>query len=304
MIHEYALDPELLKAWAAKDRDFREFLREYGLGTPRLSSSFPRQKKSKYRSYYLERSPADAQSLQARRYVEMINHLTEALVYRDGFECNSSADWYENVLAEDARKPFYGVLASTPMDNPRCLTAATMYSDDSIWNHQRQTLVARTYDSCSPLLRDMLRLAKDKVLFVDPYGWNQRAIDFISRLINDAFNGRVHSAMPELILCFKPKLDGGSPDAAYVKEEIEKRIVKPNPGLQLKVYELENRVGHDVFHNRYLLTDLGGVSLGHGVDLSENEAHTDDLTLLERKIYDEKWRRFVDMTDFTILSQA
>ncbi|MGL5281119.1 MAG: hypothetical protein ACRC8W_05075, partial [Plesiomonas shigelloides] len=189
-------------------------------------------------------------------------------------------------------------------DNPRCLTVETMYSDKSIWNHQRQALVARTYDSCSPLLRDMLRLAKDKVLFVDPYGWNQRAIDFIGRLINDAFNGRVHSAVPELILCFKPKRDGGSPGAAYVKEQIEKRIVKPNPGVQLKVYELEYREGHDVFHNRYLLTDLGGVSLGHGVDLSEDEVHTDDLTLLARNVYDEKWRRFVDMTDFTILSQA
>lgn len=304
MIHEYALDPELLKDWANNDRDYYEFFREYGLGTPRLSSSFPKQNRSKFRSFYLQKSPSNTQSLQAQRYVEMVRYLAEALVCRDGFECDASVDWYENVLAEDARKPFYGVLASTPMGNPRCLTVETMYSNNSIWHHQRQALVTRTYDSCSPLLRDMLRLAKDKVLFVDPYGWNQRAIDFIGRLINDAFNRRVHSAVPELILCFKPKRDGGSPGAAYVKEEIEKRIVTPPPELQLQVYELENREGDDVFHNRYLLTELGGVSLGNGIDLSENEAHTDDLTLLERNIYDEKWRRFVDMTDFTILSQA
>ncbi|MCX0435723.1 hypothetical protein [Aeromonas veronii] len=303
MIHEYALDPELLKAWAANDRDYREFFREYGLGTPRLSSSFPRQKQSKYRSFYLGKSPRDAQSLQARRYEAMVEHLADALVYRDGFECTSN-DWCDNVQAEDTRLPFHGVLASNPLDSPRSLTSATMYSDGSLWYHPRQRLVARTYESCSPVLRDMLRLAKDKILIVDPYGWNQRAIEFIGRLINDAFNGRVHSTVPELILCYKSKRDGGSPEAGYVKIQIEKLIERQLPGLKLKVYALDNRDGHDVFHNRYLLTELGGVSLGHGVDLSGHEAHTDDMTLLERNVYDEKWRRFVYMTDFTILSQA
>ncbi|HHP5492806.1 hypothetical protein [Aeromonas veronii] len=304
MIHEYALDPELLKAWAEDDRDYREFFREYGLGTPRLSSSFPRQKKSKYRSFYLERSPADTQSLPAQRYVEMVNYLAEALVHRDGFEC-TSADWCDNVQAEDARLPFHGVLAARQLPSPRSLTPATMYSEGSLWNHPHQRLVARTYESCSPVLRDILRLAKDKILFVDPYGWNQRAIEFVGRLINDALNGRVHSAMPELILCYKPKREGGSPGAAYVKAQIQKRIVRQLPGLQLQVNELENKDGHDVFHNRYLLTELGGVSLGHGLDLSENEAHSDDLTLLERKVYDEKWHRYIEMkTYFTILSQA
>ncbi|WP_348685738.1 hypothetical protein [Aeromonas bestiarum] len=303
MIHEYVLAPELLKAWANNDRDYQEFLREYGLGTPRLSSSFPGQKSSKYRKFYLENSPADEQSLQAQRYLEMVRHLAEALVCRDGFEC-ASTDWSENVLAEDTRKPFHGLLALTPLNSPRCLTAETMYSAGSIWNHQHQRLVARTYESCSPVLRNMLRLAKDKIVFVDPYGWNERAIHFIGHLIGDAFHERVHSAVPELILCYKRKRDGGSPDATYVKAQLANRIENLMQGLQFGVYELDEMPGHDVFHNRYLLTELGGVSLGHGVDLSEDEAHSDDVTLLGREVYDQKWRRFVDMTDFTILSQA
>ena len=33
MIYEYALEPAVLTSWASNDRDYAEFLREYGLGT-------------------------------------------------------------------------------------------------------------------------------------------------------------------------------------------------------------------------------------------------------------------------------
>ncbi len=44
MIYEYALDPAVLSTWASNERDYAEFLREYGLGTPRIISSFPKKK--------------------------------------------------------------------------------------------------------------------------------------------------------------------------------------------------------------------------------------------------------------------
>ena len=43
MIYEYALEPAVLTSWASNDRDYAEFLREYGLGTPRIVSSFPKK---------------------------------------------------------------------------------------------------------------------------------------------------------------------------------------------------------------------------------------------------------------------
>ncbi|MDI3323395.1 hypothetical protein QKW35_03310 [Pontibacterium granulatum] len=303
MIHEYALDPELLKTWASSDRDYNEFFREYGLGTPRLASSFPKQKAAKYRNFYLREGPADEQSLQAQRYIEMVNHLTCALVHRDGFECASS-EWSESVISEDAREPFYALLASAPLESDRCLTPATMYSRESIWNHPRQQNVARTYESCSPVLRDVLRLAKDRIVFVDSFGWNQRAIGFIGRLIGDAFQGRVHSAIPEIVLYYKKKRNGGTPSASHVKAEIERRVGGCAQALILRVYELEEIEGEDVFHNRCILTELGGVSLGNGVDVSERPSHTDELTLLEREVYEKKWKQFVEELCFEVVSQA
>jgi hypothetical protein len=54
--------------------------------------------------------------------------------------------------------------------------------------------------------------------------------------------------------------------------------------LQFGVYELDDMPGHDVFHNRYLLTEFGGVSLGHGVDLSEKDAPSAGTRSLRSKV--------------------
>lgn len=303
MIHEYAISPGLLKKWAANDRDYSEFLREYGLGTPRLASSFPKQKMTKCRSFYLQEAPGNTQSLQAQRYVEMVNHLTEALVHRDGFEWASS-DWSEGVVSEDSREPFYALLSSSPLQSVRCLTPDTMYSPESIWKHPRQINVARTYESCSLLLRDLFRLAKDKIVIVDSFGWNQKAIEFIGRLIGDVFAGRVYSGLPEIVLYYKQRRDGGTPSASHVKAEIESRMRDIPLPISFRVYELAEIEGEDVFHNRCILTELGGVSLGHGIDIPETPTHTDELTLLERSIYDKKWAQFGENLSFDVVSEA
>jgi hypothetical protein len=48
----------------------------------------------------------------------------------------------------------------------------------------------------------------------------------------------------------------------------------------------------DRLHNRYVLTDLGGVTLGIGLDAG-NEGETDDLVLLSRAQYTHRWSQYV-----------
>lgn len=67
MIYEYALEPAVLTLWASNNRDYAEFLREYGRGTPRIASSFPMKKATKLRSYLMQHCPQDAQSLAGQR---------------------------------------------------------------------------------------------------------------------------------------------------------------------------------------------------------------------------------------------
>ena len=301
MLHEYAISPQLLQEWASNVRDYREFIREYGLGSPRIPSTFPKQKARKLRSYFLSEGPRDQESNQARRYLEMVEHLTETTISREGVS-SGQGNWNADVVDENERAPFHVVLSVQPIDTPRNLTPQTMYSGDSAWNHDRQVSVARRYDFISLLIRDMLRLATDKVVIIDSYGWNGRAISFITQVIQDVFRDRLSTCTPSLCLFYKE--NSSSPRADIVRARILDALSPQANSIELRVTELREMAGSDVFHNRYILTELGGVTLGHGVDVSEVENHTDEITLMSRDVYERKWNQYIDNLCFEIVSQA
>lgn len=291
MIYEYAIEPELLKKWAGSERDYREFLREYGVGTPRLVSSFPKMRMNKWRSYYLRQAPAEEDSTQARRYLDMVEYLSESLILRDGFECQTE-DWRREALTEDGRAPFHVLLADRPMQSSRCLTTDTMYAENSLWDNARQKNVSRTCENITSCLRNMVRLASDKIVFVDPYLFKKQALKAVVGLICTALSDRVCSQQPELVLFYKSTPSSSS--AEHVRSEIVRQLGDDIQALSaVSIYQLEELPGGDVFHNRCILTEHGGVSLGHGMTVSEDPHHTDEMTLLEREIYEKKWRQFV-----------
>ena len=45
-------------------------------------------------------------------------------------------------------------------------------------------------------------------------------------------------------------------------------------------------------HNRYVLTDIGGLFFGVGLD-EEDENHLDDVSLLNRDLYQLRWKQYV-----------
>lgn len=308
MIHEYALEPGLLKQWASDTRDYAEFLREYGLGTPRLISSFPKKKRSKLQSYFLAQAPSDENPMQLKRYVEMVHQLLDALVYRDGFECESS-DWVKIIEQENDRAAFYSVLTLNEISVQNNLTPAKMYAPDSLWNHERQKSISRTYTSLSAVLHNQLRLATKKVAIIDAYAWNARAISTIQSLINEVFSGRVSSVIPEIQIFYKEKIGtnnstSSSPAATHVRDEIIAGLSEPYRHVSIAVFELRQKGNGDVFHNRCVLTEHAGISLGHGIDLSNDEEHTDEANLMEKPIYDKYWDQFIENNCFEILSKA
>ena len=45
-------------------------------------------------------------------------------------------------------------------------------------------------------------------------------------------------------------------------------------------------------HNRYVLTDLGGVHMGYG-PVEGNEGQSDDINILDRQQYEKRWRQYI-----------
>jgi len=308
MIQEYALDPAVLSAWASNSRDYSEFMREYGLGTPRIISSFPKKKAPKLRSYFLSKGPADDDSLQGQRYLEMVQKMVEVLIFRDGFDTEDS-DWDVNAKVENGRAPFDVVLSQEAIDTPRNITPQNMYSTGSIWNHPRQVNIQRTVEGIQMVLMDFLRLATDRVVIVDAFGWTQEAIITVQQVINLILERRVNSQLPCIHLYYKEKKGGnrsgvGSPDAITVKNRILKGISDSLSNIDLQVFELREIEGNDVFHNRCILTEHGGMITGHGIGVSNDEAHTDEAILMSSEIYAKKWRQFVEDSCFQVVSST
>lgn len=308
MIHEYALDPAVLISWADNDRDYSEFLREYGLGTPRIVSSFPKKKANKLRSYLLKNSPQNAQSLTGQRYTEMVLKIVESIVVRDVQE-NDGDDWAEAAIVENRRAPFDVILSADEIREGNNVTPASMYSQGSIWNHPGQINVSRTNEGLLAAVLNLIRLADEKVVIIDPFGWTSEAIGFIRFMLQSIASNRVSVGLPVIMLFYKEKRGSGrsgngSPSADHVRQQIFHGLTGDVTNIQLEVFELRETENNDVFHNRCILTEHGGVITGHGIGVSGNEHHTDEVILMSPDIYQKKWQQFVEKNCFGKASEA
>lgn len=308
MIHEYALEPTVLSDWASNARDYAEFLREYGLGTSRLVSSFPKKKASKLCSYLLQNSPEDPQSLSGQRYTEMVFKIKESVVIRGVADLQTST-WSEAVVIENHRAPFGVILSSSAIDAENNVTPDSMHLPGSAWNHCGQLNMQRTNAGLLSVIGNLARLSEKHIVIIDPYGWSDEAIGFIRYMINSISHNRLTDDFPKITLFYKEKRGGknagnGSPSTAHVKSQVMQGLNGEFENFQFEVYELREKAEGDVFHNRCILTEHGGVITGHGIGVSDNEAHTDEAILMRSEIYQKKWQQFIENKCFEVVSSA
>jgi hypothetical protein len=61
--------------------------------------------------------------------------------------------------------------------------------------------------------------------------------------------------------------------------------------MTLRIVRLEQRPQGEQLHNRYILTDVGGVLFGAGLDEGD-DGITDDVHLLDRAQYEQRWQQY------------
>ena len=78
----------------------------------------------------------------------------------------------------------------------------------------------------------------------------------------------------------------------FFRGECKRRLRRCVPeGIQVLVRRLKQKQDGEKLHNRYILTDLGGVAFGTGLD-EGNEGETDDITLMDRDQYQLRWSQY------------
>jgi hypothetical protein len=283
MIHEYGLEPSMVATWGNR-HDFRYFVEKFGLGQPRIVSRYPRDWKRLVWEAF--RSQDD---FERKRMEELLARLAERQVKRRGYLWEPQRTWLQNAHAEHGRAPFHAILASVnPNEHPATIVADELEEATTpLWAAPRGRAVARSAREMAAAIAAMLRIA-EVVILVDPHFGPERPRYRrpLEAFLRAVLEGRPTEGPRRVEVHTSLELTG---TRAFFEAECQDQLPRCLPqGISLALLRLATRPGGQRLHNRYVLTDVGGVVFGIGLD-DGNDVETDDLTLMDRAQYEMRW---------------
>lgn len=282
MIGEYALEPEMVAAWCDSHYKCQFFKNHFGLAQGRLVSRYPKKWVKRVWDAFGGGSDMDRKRLE-----ELLARLQETMIKRKNFVWDEDASWLDNAVNEHSRHPFRAVIArNNPTKRPEILCENEIFAPHCPdWNIPHGITVPRKAPEMAAAVRHMLSCCR-WVKFIDPYIWPgesryERSLQaFMAILASDR-----PVNPPESIEIHTKEID--SPE-----DIIRKRFQEVIPiGLTVTLCQWEERPGGQKLHNRYILTDIGGVSFHHGLDIG-SDGETDDLTRLDNDQYFFRCRQY------------
>lgn len=286
MIYEYALEPELVATWTDRS-DYRYFVERFGLGQGRIVSQFPKRW-----TRLVWDSFGGTSEMERKRLEEVIARLSERTIRRVGIDWNDEVGWLENVEREDGRIAFRAILArDNPRVHPSVLVAADVdEGSEPRWAAPQGRTVARSAVDMANAVASVLRCSS-VVVFVDPHFGPERPRfrrpfeRFLEQMVRER-----PGAQPDRIEVLTELEKTGT--AEFFRKECHTRLRKCVPkGVRVVVRRLSQKAAGEIFHNRYILTDIGGVIFGIGLD-DGGQGQTDDLNLMARDQYELRWAQF------------
>ena len=299
MIHEYALEPELVASWY-DPRKFQFFIREFSSearrsDTGRVISRYPEQWEELVKDAFDSAFPGTPPSeMEKKRLNRMLRQLKARMVNRPQSVWDDKKDWLANVEDEHIRWPFHAVLARENL----CQREHVMCEDDILddkakdWEAPSTVIVQRYANKMAECVAPMLRCATI-ILFVDPYfraNHDQERYRDRHKKTLAAFLQTVGTRASQIKIELHTATQDKTPDWEAFRQECEEHLPSILPlGATLIVHRWKNRV--EKLHNRYILTDIGGVLFGAGLDEGAPGA-TDYVVRLNRDVYSQRLRDY------------
>lgn len=257
--------------------DYNNYVQAFGVGKPRMVSEFPKRKN--WRREVLQALPENISDGEKMRVVELIRAMTDCMVARKEDHYDNSLPWLEN--AEQTRIPFHAILArDNPRNHPDVMLANSLDTDGR-WNIERSKVVKRQAVYMSNAISNMLSNCQ-MATFIDPHFGpeNQRYCRPFKAFLHAITKNRGGPALNHIEIMASSKAD-----FTFFKENCETRLSPLIPaGFIVRFTRLKKKIDGEALHNRYILTDLGGVTFQHGLDEGK-KGETDDVTLMDRSQY-------------------
>ena len=295
MIYEFAVDPACLNDW----QTFRYLMEQFGVSRGRMVSQFPKDwVKQAYGS-------CSTFTFRQKRDLEReLKRLKRHGLIRSGREFEKSKDWISNALSQfEKGHPFHAVIVDNIANPPdRVLLATELTQTDPYWDVRREIRVNRTAEALGGAVGGLLTIAR-RIIFVDKMfepasrKWQTSMERFISlalqnretppifeyhtKIDNDEYGKQAEQRTSDFLDDCTRFLSGLLPQ-----------------GVSIKIVRWDRHTQGDFFHERYILTEKGGVRIDWGLDVGK-PGETTLISLLDDDIWKQSWNCFQkDATTF------
>jgi hypothetical protein len=287
MLREFAVEPALLSDW----HTFRYLHEKFGISKARVIAEFPNKWLSMVR-----KNISYAQQARLEEWIKKDKKTFLIPHKRDKYEYTHDKDWLQNAESAHETKQFNSILAR---DNPRNHDKVLKWSEEEypenhgLFKSEYEFEIPKTTEgflqTCELLLQNSCN-----IIFVDPY-LNDNHYDVLKALFyciistNNNANIRYitgESTTDKSIEYIVDKLEKATPSGMSIRIIVLKK--KENAGLDT--------------HNRYILTERGGIKFPWGLDKRDDKA-SDTVNYLSEKTHREKFDEYDELKRYSIAAK-
>ncbi|HDH05194.1 MAG TPA: hypothetical protein ENH01_05695 [Nitrospirae bacterium] len=281
MIYEYALDPDLLDNW----KDIRYFKDNSGAEKGRLISEYP---KKWARAVFNVIRNSDCGDVEKKRMKEAIRRIQRYKSFRrTTCDWDVNLNWVDNAKAEHRIRPFRAIVAKCDNDETnRVLSGRDIDERTNLWNCDCGSIV-RNAAAIATAVAPLLALSQH-IKFIDPH-FNPDIARFrnplleMLKIVSRRNNGIPLQSLEYHISNRPNRREIDEFDEELFKSDVNLRL-KPNMSRNISLSFIQWNSSY--MHNRYIITNVGCLRFGIGLD--EDTRNADARDEIER-LNDIKW---------------
>ncbi len=297
MLVEHLVEPEFLTEVVTSRRNFNDFLREFSRQSPRVVGKL--QKFSKFRRKTLQVQGEEVNEDQQTMLIELLQFIEENCLVNRNSGIDGNLSFLENCINAHQQSPSHVFCLNEPAGQA-VRGIDFIYSadlNDGILSLPNQRLVQKSLNEMIQATTDFLRLSS-RITFVDPY-FSDRAtmlnpmVKFIELC---GANSPVESTKITILL----KDRAGAPLIQFLMNAITRHNDFNSTGIaSLTVTSLIEKDNGEALHNRYIISELGALHWGIGLDERNSEVN-DDVVMLNDEIFNKRSEQYCELKAFDI----
>lgn len=295
MIKVFALEPQVITNSLLIQR-----LEQFGFDQGRILGEVPKGWRDSVKNALKQADPGTRKALEIR--LERL--IKERAMQRLPSEA-SQATWVSTATSIP-RNHLDGIIVDKrgEAQDERILEASDHFGEKDVWNVSTNSLASRDEVSMANHVAVLMRYAYE-VKFADPYfSGERRHLEFVKQCLIHRRDWPLKARM-NLEFHFRWRRNSPADNNHLLRSQSEsiftsivestnnaiRKLLRDNDSVGWYLWAEREDENHQRFHERYVLTDLGGVEFGGGLDIANSSQQT-SVNLLSRTTTQTLNRRF------------